>query len=247
VWLWHNGDHAETLEVVQSYIPHPRVHRFHHSVENKKLWEPTNWLLTNAEGDFLSKVDDDNVVPLGWARQLVSAHNDYDRFGVLGCWRFQDEDFLPELAEAKIKEFPGGHRLMQNFWVEGSCFVMKRQCRDEAGALAPGQTFPQYFRSLGLKGWVNGWVYPFLRYENLDDPRSPNSLIKTEADLRKRLPLTAQYNSIETLEDWTDQLRRSARVAQTASIDPAYWSGWRRLLRRLRARAMRLMGRKRRW
>lgn len=247
VWVWHNGDHAETLETVRSFRDHPRVYRFHHSRENKKLWEPTNWLLSEAQGDFLSKVDDDNVLPQGWARKLVAAHEDNERFGVIGCWRFQDEDFIPELAERKIREFPGGHKLLVNLWVEGSCFLMKRRCRDEGGTLPPGGTFPQYFRRLALRGWINGWYYPFIRYENLDDPRSPHTLIRSEEDLRRRLPLTAQYNGIETLEQWTDQLRRSARVAQTASIDPRDWRGWRWLLRRTRARLLRLAGRRRRW
>ncbi len=246
VWLWHNGGHAETLQVVRELSSHPRVHRFHHSEENVRLWAPTNWLLENAEGDFLSKVDDDNVLPHGWADQLRAAHAAHERFGVLGCWRFQPEDFDAQLAAPKIQEF-GGVRLLRNFWVEGSCFLMKRQCRDELGPLAQGQKFTQYCKKLALRGWINGWVYPFIRYENLDDPRSPHALIRTQADLERRLPLTAQYNGVRTVEEWTDQLRRSAHSAQTASIDPKYWSGWRHVSRRLWVRAQRLVGKKRRW
>ena len=98
-----------------------------------------------------------------------------------------------------------------------------------------------------MNGWVNGWYYPFIHYENLDDPRSPNTLIRTQADLEKRLPLTAQYNGIRSIEAWTDQLRRSALNAQTASIDPNYWRGWRKFLRRIRIQILRLLGRKQRW
>jgi glycosyltransferase involved in cell wall biosynthesis len=59
VWVWHNGTDEETLEIVQSFRDHPSFFKFHHSIENKKLNEPTNWLWTHAKGDFLSKVDDD--------------------------------------------------------------------------------------------------------------------------------------------------------------------------------------------
>ncbi len=246
VWLWHNGDHAETLDVVRSLADHPHVHRFHHSEENVRLWAPTNWLLENADGDYLSKVDDDNVLPQGWHEPLVEAHEAFEDFGVLGCWRFQEEDFVPELAQKKIREY-NGHRILQNLWVEGSCFLMKRALRDQMGPLKPGQNFPQYCKAASIAGWINGWYYPFIHYENLDDPRSPHTLIRTQADLERRLPLTAQYNEIKTVEDWTDQLRRSALNAQTASIDLKDWTGWRRILKRIQVRSLRLMGRKHRW
>ena len=249
VWLWHNGDHTETLELVREFAKHPRVFRFHHSPQNERLWAPTNWLLENAEGEFLSKVDDDNVVPQGWAERLIAAHNDFPKFGALGCWRFQDEDYIPELAAKKIREFPGGHRILLNLWVEGSCFVMKRACRDEAGPLRQGQSMTAYFRDLALKrGWINGWYFPFVRYENLDDPRAPRSLMRTEGDLRRRRPLTAQYNGVESLAAWTDQLRRSAQNAQTESIDPRDWRGWRWYRRRIRYWSRRLfLGQRNRW
>ena len=64
VWVWHNGDDAETLALVRSFEDHPRFHRFHHSEQNVGLTAPTNWLLADATGAYLSKVDDDCVVPL---------------------------------------------------------------------------------------------------------------------------------------------------------------------------------------
>lgn len=247
VWLWHNGDHAETLATVRRYAGHPRVVEFHHSNENQRTWGPTNWLLENATGDYLSKVDDDNLLPLDWTQRLLAAHEAWDGFGVLGCWRFQEEDFVPSLAERKIREFPGGVRVMQNFWVEGSCFLMKRRCRDEQGVLETGQSFPQYCRALALRGFVNGYPFPFIRYENLDDPRSPHTLIRSDEDLRRYLPLMAQYNGASTVAEWTEQLRRSARSVQQASIDPKHWTGWRKLLRGAWMRTQRAFGRKSYW
>src|ERR1700741_492620 len=166
VWLWHNGTHRETLEVVEQHRHHPRVACFHHSVENQRLWAPTNWLFQNSDGDYLSKIDDDNLLPHGWIEQLVAAHEAFADFGVLGCWRFADEDFAPELANRKIKEFPGGHRVMLNLWTEGSCFVMKRGCVEQQGPLRPGQSFPQYCKQLAQSGWVNGYRFPFIQVED---------------------------------------------------------------------------------
>ncbi len=110
VWVWHNGEDAETLDVVRSFEDHPRFHRLHVSPENQRLRAPTNWLWENAEGAYLSKVDDDCLVPERWVETLREAHEAEPRFGVVGCWRFQDEDFLPNVAGPKIETFSGGHR-----------------------------------------------------------------------------------------------------------------------------------------
>jgi hypothetical protein len=190
-----------------------------------------NWLFENAEGEYLSKVDDDCIIPEQWDVKLGRAHDDEPRFGVIGCWRFPQEDFLPEVAERKIKTFAGGHRLLVNMWVQGSGYLMKRACVDKLGLLTPGRSFPDYCIELGRSGWINGWLYPLLYQEHMDDPRAEHTELRTDADLQRSLPLSAQKNGVRTLEDWVAQLRRSARIAQMAPIDPAFWSPFRRRLR----------------
>lgn len=231
VWIWHNGKDERTLEVVRSLGDHPRVYEFHHSRENKKLREPTNWFWSHAKGDFLCKVDDDCLMPHGWANMLRKAHVDVPKFGVIGCWRFLEEDFVPELAQKKIRNFAGGHQIMQNCWVEGSGYLMKSVCLQTNGLLNPGESFPQYCIRLALAGWINGWYYPFLHQEHMDDPRSANSCLKTNEDLKRWMPLSAQYRGVTTLTEWQAQLKRSAYRLQEASIDPRYWVGWRKKLR----------------
>jgi len=229
VWVWQNGDDPETLEVVESF--RPQLHRYHHSRENARLTQPTNWLFGNARGAYLSKVDDDCIVPEQWDVKLARAHEDEARFGVLGCWRFPDEDFVPELANRKIQSFGGGHRLLVNMWVEGSGYLMKRACVDRLGPLQDGRSFSDYCIRIGCSGWVNGWMYPFLYQEHMDDPRATHSALRTDADLVNRLPLSALKNGVTTLDAWVAQLKRSARLVQSAPIDPAYWSPFRRRVR----------------
>ena len=236
VWLWHNGDDAETLDVVRSHADHPRVHRFHHSVENVRLREPTNWLWQEAEGDYVAKVDDDCLLEPGWAHRLAAAMDENPQLAVLGSWRFQDEDFVPELAHRKIGTF-GRHQVLQNFWVQGSGHLVRRRCIEEAGVLRPGWTFTQYCRHLALAGWTNGWLYPFVREDHMDDPRSPNSPLRTDDDLLAELPLSAQRTGVRTLADWAAQLQRSARIVQMASIDRRDYRGWRKAVRAARRRA----------
>lgn len=246
VWVWHNGNDQETLDVVRSF--EPRLYRFHHSPQNVRLTGPTNWLFGNATGEYLSKVDDDCIVPVEWDVRLRQAHADEPRFGVLGCWRFPDEDFLPELAEQKIREFNGGHKLLMNMWVEGSGYLMKGECVDRLGPLRDGQSFPDYCIEIGRRGWINGWLYPFLYQEHMDDPRAEHSLLRTDADLVRHLPLSAERNGVRTISAWVAQLKRSARLVQSAPVDPAYWSPLRRRYRgAIRKLSRALTGRKEIW
>ena len=98
VWVWHNGEDKETLEVVSSFRDHPQFYKFYHSPENKKLNEPTNWLWDNSDADYFGKVDDDCVVPFGWADTLRQAHRDIVNLGIAACWHFMEEDIVPELG-----------------------------------------------------------------------------------------------------------------------------------------------------
>jgi hypothetical protein len=246
IWVWQNGDDRATLEVVEEY--RPRLYRFHHSRENMKLTQPTNWLFENAEGTYLSKVDDDCIVPVGWAAKLRTAHEDEPRFGVIGCWRFQEEDFIPELAEKKIAEFSGGHRLLVNMWVEGSGYLMKRMCVERFGRLKSGQSFTDYCIQIGRAGWINGWVYPFLYQEHMDDPRAEHTMLLTDADLVRCLPLSAARNGVTSIAQWVAQLRRSAKLVQEAPVEPRYWSPMRQRTRQLQKKVKRaLTGSRQRW
>ena len=239
VWLWHNGDDEATLEALRPYRDDPRVERFHHSRENVRLREPTNWLWSHSGARFVSKVDDDCMVAPGWLDTFVAAHDANPQFGVVGSWRHPEEDFRPELARAKIQEFAGGHSLMRNLWVQGSGYLLPRALVEAHGLLGPEESFTGYCIRLARAGAVNGFYYPFVPEDHMDDPRSPHTLIHTDADLLDRMPLSAKANGVTTAEQWTAQLVQSALVLQTASLDPRSYSGWRRrwkdLKRRLRA------------
>lgn len=240
IWLWHNGNDAATLALIERF--RDRLFRFNHSRENVGLTAPTNWLFQNATGDLLGKVDDDCIVPRSWDTLLKRAHQDEPSFGVLGCWRFFDEDFVPELAEKKIRSFRGGHRLLVNHWVAGTGFLMKRQCVADGGLVKESRGFSEYCIELARRGWVNGWIYPLLYQEHMDDPRAEHTGIRTDEDLRRSAPLSAQMHNITTVSEWEKRLRQSAREVQAAPLDLAYYAPWRRRMRNLRRRVSRLFG-----
>lgn len=247
VWIWHNGEDEETLDLVQSYRSHPLVHRFEHSRENKKLREPTNWFWETSDGAYVSKVDDDCLMPSGWPERLRQAHEAVPEFGILGCFRFREEDYDPGVAGPKIHDFPGGHRILRNCWIEGSGYVMKRDCIREAGVIRPDESFTAYGIRLASHGWIHGWPMPFLYQDHMDDPRSEHSMLRSNEDLARWLPLSAKLNGVSSLAEWQSQLRASAKHALASPLDPFYYLGWRAKLRRVRLRAETLITGKQRF
>lgn len=238
VWLWHNGDHEETLEVVRTFSKDSRVHRFHHSRENVKLRQPTNWFWEHADGQYLGKVDDDCVAPTSWVETLTQAHADDGALGAIGCWIFQEDDFDPGLSHGKIHRVGGGHQILRNFWIGGSGYILKRQCRQAGGFLRETDSFPGYLIRLALKGWIHGWYYPFLYMDHMDDPRSPNTMMKTEEDFQRQPSLSSLRFGTSSLAELRERARMAAVEVQRASIDPRDYSGWRLKLRRLRTRLL---------
>ncbi len=238
VWLWHNGDDPETLQVAREHAHHPRVYRFHHSDANVRLREPTNWLWRESDGAYLAKVDDDCLVPDGWIGKFRRAHALCGRLGIIACWHFQESDFNKGMASAKMRAIGGPHSLLMNAWVGGSGYLMKRECVRDAGLLKRNETFTGYCMRLFSSGWLIGWHYPLVLQEHLDDPRSPNSLLRSDAELNRFQPLSAFGSGASTIEQWDAQLRRSAEIIQSASICPGHYSKWRRLVRRIRRKLM---------
>lgn len=247
VWLWHNGTDGPTLEVVEEMRHHPAVHRFHHSPQNVGLNQPTNWLWAESTGDYVSKVDDDCLPDADWLTVLRKAHQDVPEFGVVGCWRFPEEDVDDRAVAAKRAEYPGGHRLMRNHWVQGSGYLAKRELVERIGPIPEHGSFAGWCLSAARLGYVNGWYHPFLPEDHMDDPRSPNTIYHTDEDFLARRPLSAKATGVTTIAEWTEQMRHSARVVQAASLDLREYEGWRKRRRDMVRRARRTLTGKARW
>ncbi|WP_307807719.1 glycosyltransferase [Nocardioides xinjiangensis] len=247
VWLWHNGDDEATIEAVRPFRKDDRVARYHHSRDNVRLREPTNWLWDGSDARFVSKVDDDCLVASGWLDTFTAAHDANPQFGAIGSWRHPEEDLRPELARHKIQSFAGGHSLLRNLWVQGSGYLLPRSLVQAHGPLRPNESFTAYCIRLARAGAVNGFYHPFVPEDHMDDPRSPHTLIREDADLADRMPLSARANGVTTVDQWVAQLRQSALVLQTASLDPCAYAGWRRRWSGVRRRARSIAGRPARW
>lgn len=236
ITVWDNASGPETVSVLKQFESIPAIEQIIYNQTNDKLRGPTNWFWENAkDADFLSKVDDDCLMPEGWCERLIAAHRDIPQAGVLGCWRFLDEDFDPALAARKIQTF-GRHQVMRNCWIEGSGYLMKRAVLEKVGLLRDRESFTGYCIRAAVAGFIHGWYYPFLHQEHMDDPRAPHTGMKTESDFQRLRPLSANTFKIDSREAWIKRLKYSAWTLQACSIDPRDYMGWKAKLRRRIAR-----------
>ena len=226
ITVWDNASGDDTRRVLKEFESHPAVEEIIYNPANDRLRGPTNWFWKNAgDAELLSKVDDDCLMPARWVEKLEKAHADIPEAGLLGCWRFQPEDFNISNASRKIHSY-GSHMILRNCWVEGSGYLMKRKVLDEIGPLRPGETFTTWCLRAASRGYVIGWYYPFLYQEHMDDPRAEHTGIRTDEDLKRLLPLSAAQYGTTTKEAWVRRIRRTAGRLQEYSLDPRDFIGF---------------------
>lgn len=218
VWLWHNGDDEETLSVVKTYWNHSAVHMVHHSETNAGIRTPTNWAWLESDGDFVSKVDDDCIVSPDWIQQLRMAHAGQPDVGVLGTWRFYPEDFDAGAAMIKVQRLLNGKRVLRNHWVQGSGYLAKRAVVEEIGGIREGESFPDWCLRAASSGYRNGWVFPFVWEEHMDDPRSEHTIFRDDESFAQHRPLHAKLTGIHTLEAWTEEQHNEGIAVQRAPL-----------------------------
>lgn len=240
VFVWQNGNDLETIDVVRSFSSHPRFARFHVNPENALLRVPTNWFWSESQADYFSKVDDDCLVPDGWGKALRQAHTLEPKFGIIATWLFYPEDFVPELASRKIREFGNGVQLMQHAFVQGSGYVMKRKVFQALGCIKRKESFTTYCIRAAYYGWINGWLFPFLHQDHMDDARSPNFSFNSDTAFLSSLSLSKKQFGIRSIAEAKEFSKRLARRAQEEIIDPRDFIGaralWLKALRRLNPR-----------
>lgn len=240
ITVWDNNSGPAMRKVLQDFEGHPRIEKIVYNSNNERLRRPTNrFWAESQDAEFLSKVDDDCLVPPGWCETLIQAHHHIPEAGILGCWRYCDEDFDFALASRKIQTF-GNHRIMRNCWVEGSGYMVKREVLDRLGELRKRESFTGWCIRAAIKGYINGWYYPFLYQEHMDDPRARHSRLRTEEDFQRLRPLSANTFKLKNLDEWIKWLQADARQLQRSSFHPKDYVGWRAKVRRKLGRLLRV-------
>jgi glycosyltransferase involved in cell wall biosynthesis len=234
--IWDNGSTDGTKEYLAS-VQDPRIVRKVLSPQNVYLHGAANDMFFKSSADLVGIIPNDFLVTPGWTRPLAKAHADVPEFGMIGCWHFFPDDFDYERAKHKIQTF-GQHRILRHPWTGGGAGLVKLKAIRECGPPESSAT-TQYWTRMALRGYINGFYYPLIYVEHMDDPKSKHSHLKDEASYQAAKAVTANINSPgqETLAGrwcWRQEVLNNLL---DDPWDAKYYIGWRSKLRRIKKRA----------
>ncbi|MBW8041257.1 MAG: glycosyltransferase family 2 protein [Planctomycetes bacterium] len=231
--IWDNASTDGTQEFLSS-VDDPRIVEKVFNKENMGLRGAINHLFSNSAADLVGIIPNDLLVTPGWTRPIARAHADVPEFGLIGCWHLGKEYFDESRAKHKIQKF-GDHRVLRHPWTGGAGGLVKLKAVRECGMLQSNAT-PDYWKRMALKGYVNGFYYPLVYVEHMDDLWSEHYAFSGRLQEGVQMSVTYSNRRIRTLEDakaWHQV------VVNNALDDPwevKYYVGWRKKLRNVRKR-----------
>jgi len=233
--LWDNGSTDGTVDFLKQ-IKDKRIVEVVFSEKNMGQTYVTNKIWSEANAELVGKVDNDCLVTPGWTRILAQAHADILQLGVVGCWHFFQEDFDYERAKHKIQSF-GKHMIFRHPWIDGSALLLKRNIYLEVGPCEETEYLSRFWLRVALAGYVNGFYYPLVLQDHLDDPLNPRCLIKDDKSFREYQHITqglkaGRYSNMEGRKNWRQEIIKNLL---DDPYDPHYYVGWRSKLRRVKS------------
>jgi glycosyltransferase involved in cell wall biosynthesis len=234
--IWDNASTDGTVEYLKNEVCDHRIVDIVFSKENVSQTAAVNTIWSKSKADLLGKLDNDCIVTPGWTRILVQAHADISNLGVVACWHYPPEDFDYERAKHKIQTF-GKHRIFRHPWTCGTGLLIKRETFRKLGLIQNGAT-TQYWLKMAVEGCINGFYYPLVYQEHIDDPKSKHSHLRDEASYQAAKSVTFNINS-PGQETLAGRWRWRQDVLDNLFDDPwnvEYYIGWRSKLRGIKKR-----------
>jgi glycosyltransferase involved in cell wall biosynthesis len=241
--IWDNGSSDGTREYLNEEIDDPRIEDMILSDDNVGQVAAVNAIWSRSSAELLGKVDNDCLVTPGWTRTLASAHRDIERLGVVACWHYFADDFNYQRARWKIQEH-NGHMILRHPWTCGTGLLIKRSTFETIGPMQ-GTSTTQYWLEMANRGHINGFYYPLVFQEHMDDPKSRYTRLRDEESYQraKSESYSLSYHGQTTLDD---RWRRRQEVLDNLLDDPwesSYYTGWKARARRLGDRVKRSLDR----
>lgn len=230
--IWDNGSTDGTQQYLKTFQD-PRIHDIVFSKENRGQAYATNKVWTQTNAELVGKVDNDCIVTSGWTRILSQAHKDLPQLGVLGCWHFFPNDFDYEKAKHKIQTF-GNHQIFRHPWVDGSALLVKRKIYTEHGPCKEDEYLTRFWLRLAMAGYINGFYYPLVYQEHMDDIRSKYNRLKKMPfqEAYKYIP-AYQIGRIKDLQTYSQLHDKILDNLLRGPLDPKYYCSWQAKFRRL--------------
>jgi len=206
VWIWDNGSTDGTADFVASFKTHPRVAQVRCCPDNAMQNIPFQWMLAGSRSPIVGKVDDDCLMPTRWVEPIAEAVRTQPILGAVGCWTFWPEDFDETRAARKIK-IVGPHKILSNISIGGTGLLIRRKlCR--RFMLPAGFAIPIDQSRMSAAGFINGWYYPLIWAEHMDDPRSKHCMLQIADAVTADYALTARRCGHCTAAEYLDWIRQ---------------------------------------
>lgn len=236
LYLWDNASTDGTQEYLKN-LKDPRIAETILSKNNQGQTGAMNYVWSKTKAELIGKLDNDCLVTPGWTRIMAKAHNDIENLGAVACWHFPLDEFNEHAVRkaGKIQTF-GEHQIFRHPWVCGSGFILKRSSFQKHGRWKKGSNIATtyYFLKMALAGEINGWYYPLVLQEHMDDPKSKHSLIKTNQGIQKMHESTFSLRT-ERIYNMESRMARREFVLNNLFYDPweaKYYTGLRVRFRR---------------
>jgi O-antigen biosynthesis protein len=179
--VWDNASTDGTLDYLRQRLSGIEHARLIASPTNRGVVWPMNevWR-SDPSAALLAKIDNDTLVPPDLLTRLAECHARHDRFGVLSGFHFRQEG--EALAEDfRVKSF-GDVRILPQPYVGGCAVMVRRRTLDELGpidcqpraASAPfmDSGWTAYQQRMTAAGYINGYPWPPIHVEHMEDTRS---------------------------------------------------------------------------
>jgi hypothetical protein len=192
-----------------------------------------------SKADLLGKVDNDCLVTPGWTRTLAQAHDDIPKLGIVACWHYLPEEFDYERAKHKIQTF-GRHKIFRHPWPDGTGLLFKRDIFEQFGPIQGYMS--KHWIKIASAGYINGYYFPLIYVEHMDDLRSKHCLIhRMSFDEACKYRPAYQDGRVRSQKQAEWSRRRNLKNLLTGTYDPKYYIGWRSIPRRAIAKICRIL------
>jgi glycosyltransferase involved in cell wall biosynthesis len=204
VVVWDNASRDGTVEYITKRLASVQHARLELCRENAGVVRPMNavWA-SNRDAELLAKIDNDTLTPPGLIDRLVNCHLASDRFGVLSGFHFRAEG--EAIAPQQDVVTVGGVQVLRQQFVGGCAVMVRRDVYERFGAVP--ETVPVrretsigyptdrpfmesgwtvYQRWLTEAGLINGYPWPPVHVDHMEDTRSPHCVRSSEHEQYKR-------------------------------------------------------------
>jgi len=237
--IWDNASTDGTVEYLKNEVRDRRIKKIVYSSTNIGQIYAVNSIWSESKADLLGKLDNDCIMTPGWTRILAKAHEDIPNLGMVACFHFFESDFDLKRAQHKIHTF-GRHRILRHPWTCGTGFLFKRSVYQGLGPI-DGNATTHYWIKMAQRGYINGFYYPLVFQEHMDDPKSQYCRLKDHAafEAAKGVTVTLEHPKVQDFNGlywWREE------VLSNLLDDPwdvRQYVGWRDRFRRFRKTAKR--------